>query len=196
MAAIDPAPLVWTVCPRCQTNIGAPLENAGEFVRCGNCGTAAQLPAVRPKAPALRRQFLQAAAIVAGVAVLCLTIGIVVAPREHAAPRGPVEAPLPDPIRVAARDLVAAYNDNAIAAEQRFGKQIVLVTGRVAKIDRDILGDPYVLLADAGEAWGVQCMFAAADELAALKVGQVVAVLGVCDGKLLNLFVRNARLIK
>jgi hypothetical protein len=91
-------------------------------------------------------------------------------------------------IRLGAGDLIAAYETNEIAADQRYKHRTLLVTGTISRIGKDILNQMYVSLQSSEDDDGfvkVQCFFdqSAASTLAALRPGQQVCVRGRCDGK-------------
>ena len=102
----------------------------------------------------------------------------------------------PPPIIVSARDLISAYEENEVAADAQYEDRILMVTGSINNIGKDIVDDPYIVLTTGGE-WdlgGVQCMFKAKDEatLAQLSTGQTVTIQGKCSGQsILNVLLRN-----
>jgi hypothetical protein len=87
--------------------------------------------------------------------------------------------PPPTFITVGAEELYRRFVENSIAAERDFRDKILLVTGQVESVSREILGHPYVILSGA-----VQCVFPreAEDALARLHTGQDLAVRGRCLG--------------
>ena len=105
------------------------------------------------------------------------------------------EAATSAPISVTAGALYAAYEANAIAAEQKYEGKAVLITGTVSNVDRDILGDSYVTLTAGGEwdVWGVQCFVAESSlpQIAGLTKGERITMLGKVEGYLLNVLVRG-----
>ena len=92
-------------------------------------------------------------------------------------------APTPDVITVDAWDLYFEYSTNEIAADAKYKGKIVNVDGVVHRVDRDILGAPYITLETSGFGL-IQCMFDRGYEpqLAQLEAGQYVTVQGICHG--------------
>ena len=87
--------------------------------------------------------------------------------------------------RTTATKLLAIYNYNAVAADNALKDRIIVVSGTVDKIDRDILNNPYITL-DTGELLAsVQCFFdeSQVPRLVELQPGQKVRIRGRCAGK-------------
>ncbi len=113
--------------------------------------------------------------------------------RHTAAPLGVAEESL------TVNQLITAYDENGVAADARFKGRVLQVDGIVAKIDKDILGQPYLFMVAASrELTGVQAIFSkdrAADlEHVERESWHVVKCRG--DGKLMNVLLRNCELIK
>ena len=100
--------------------------------------------------------------------------------------------------------LLSFYNENEIKADDQFKNKNTYVIGKVNKIGKDIMDNPYITLGGGGyKMASVQCMF---DEnknkqLAQLKKGQVVIVKGKCTGKMMyvmldNCILQNATMLK
>jgi hypothetical protein len=97
-------------------------------------------------------------------------------------------------IVVKAVDLRQAYEDNEIAADDKYKNKVLIVQGIVENIGKDILDTPYVTLATDNALGSVQCMFADdhKGELAELQKGQAISIKGRCGGKaLLNVLLRG-----
>jgi len=88
------------------------------------------------------------------------------------------------------------YMRNEVAADMKYGDQIVLLRGYVQLIAEDILGDPYVVIGD-GSVIGVQCYFNDRDraDLATLEKGMEVAIKCQVYKKLVNVQAHNSILI-
>jgi len=98
---------------------------------------------------------------------------------------------------VTADELYAAYRANEVRADATYKDTILLVTGRVRSIGKDILNTPYVSLYVEEELLGgVQCMFSDADiaQLSMLHKGQTVTIQGRCSGLLMNVILRECSL--
>ena len=102
------------------------------------------------------------------------------------------------PIVVTAPVLVADYEANEVAADQKYKDRTLQVTGVINAIGKDLLSDMYVVL-DGGQEfglWHVQCMFPDSEEqyLAHLQKGQSLTVTGRCEGKLGGVLLRECEI--
>lgn len=111
----------------------------------------------------------------------------------------PTPEPTPSYIEVSATDLLAAYEENTVAADNQYKGQLLKVTGTVGSIGKDILDDAYVTLTNDDEysLISVQCYFAKdnLDGIATLKEGDTVSIIGKCDGSTLNVLLKNCDLV-
>lgn len=86
--------------------------------------------------------------------------------------------------KVSASEIAIAYNENTVAADQRFKGKEFRVTGSVGDINTDVLGYPYVTLrGGVNEFMEPQFAFdkSDSDQLAKLKKGDRVTL--ACKGK-------------
>lgn len=85
---------------------------------------------------------------------------------------------------VTASEMVAAYEGNTVAADQRFKGKKFKVSGTVSDINTDMFGNPYLVLRSSGNPFN-QPQFAfdqaAGAELAKVNKGAKVSM--VCTGK-------------
>ena len=85
---------------------------------------------------------------------------------------------------VKASDIAIAYNENTVAADQRFKNKEFKVSGTVVDINTDIMGNPYITLR-GGVNQFMEPHFgfekSAASQLANLKKGSKVTL--ICTGK-------------
>lgn len=92
--------------------------------------------------------------------------------------------------KLSAAALIAAYEANEVAADEKFKGKLIEVTGVVDTIAKDIMGDPYVTLGSDKEFEfaHVQAMFPAdaAKQLAGLRKGQTLTVQCTGGGKVIN----------
>jgi hypothetical protein len=114
------------------------------------------------------------------------------------APAEPSPAPVVEPekpktrkgFKISAATLIAAYEANEVAADEKFKGKLIEVTGVIDSIAKDILGDPYLTLGSGKdfEIAHVQAMFpaSAAKQLAGLRKGQTITVQCDCAGKVMN----------
>ena len=101
-------------------------------------------------------------------------------------------------IEITSIDLLAAYEENAVGADMKYLDKLLAVTGEIGSIDTDFLGDPYVTLTD-GERFSlssVQCYFndAYITDIGSLKKGENITIIGYCDGKSLNVQMKECYL--
>ena len=95
-------------------------------------------------------------------------------------------------ITVSAATLIADFEANEIAADLKYENKILRVSGIVMRIGKDILDDPYVVIgSDAGEFWGIQCMFNSEYALVSLREGRQVTIEGKCTGYFISAMLRN-----
>jgi hypothetical protein len=87
---------------------------------------------------------------------------------------------------LSAADLYGEYENNAVAADQKYQGQLVEVSGKIIEIGTEILGKPYVVLGPSDYVYHVQCVFAYNDEstVANLSKGQSVTLQGEVVGQL------------
>lgn len=87
-------------------------------------------------------------------------------------------------------ELFRDYESNEVAGDEKYKGKKIAVTGKVEDIGKDALGYPYVsLYVDIMQS--IVCYFSEDDIkiLSKLKKGQKITIIGVCDGKMLNLSV-------
>ena len=97
---------------------------------------------------------------------------------------------------VSAQELYKAYEDNGVAADEKYKDKVILVNGIVETIDKDITDAIYVTLKTSMYSASVQCLFANSHtkEAASLKKGTKVSIKGKVDGKLGNVILRGCTL--
>jgi putative nucleic acid binding protein len=94
----------------------------------------------------------------------------------------------PKPVASLTSDqLLAEYQKNPIAADQKYKGQLVEVSGKIGKIGKSVLGAPYVNLGAVSEEdfFGVSCYLAASavDDVAKMQPGTAVKIRGICKGQ-------------
>ena len=92
-----------------------------------------------------------------------------------------------DATTITAAELFATYADKPKAADKRYKDKLLAVTGVVAEVDTDLILDaPELVLSGevTDQSRGVDCVFDPRyrDQVAALKKGDTMTVLGVCQG--------------
>lgn len=103
-------------------------------------------------------------------------------------------------IKISAEKLYKAFDDNSIAAEEKYKGKLVQVSGKIDSIDESFWGTPYVRLkADDYGFTSVTCYFSSSDksELASLQKNQSITIEGTCGSmSLLDVDVQNCTIIK
>ena len=98
---------------------------------------------------------------------------------------------------LSADDLFREYDTNEVAADARYKGKIVIVSGTIQDIGKDIMDDAYIVIGGGGFLDGVQCIFTKGEQstVARLSKGQRVTVKGEVAGKMGNVLVRKASLL-
>lgn len=98
---------------------------------------------------------------------------------------------------VAASQLIGEYADNEVKADGKYKGKVVVVTGRVQDIGKDVMDDVYIVLGGTGFLDGVQCSFTPSEHamVAELDKGQTVTVKGEVSGLFGNVHVEKCSLV-
>ena len=97
---------------------------------------------------------------------------------------------------LSADQLYREYESNEVAADEKYKGKIVIVSGKIQDIGKDIMDEPYIVIGGEGFLDGVQCSFAKSQEssIARLSKGQNVKVKGEVSGKMGNVQIKNSSL--
>jgi hypothetical protein len=88
------------------------------------------------------------------------------------------------PIKISASELFNAYENNEVAADNNFEDKVVIISGKVDEIGKDIMDNPYITFYRGEYAFShVQCMFDDENELMHLSRLDPIRVKGVVSGK-------------
>jgi hypothetical protein len=89
---------------------------------------------------------------------------------------------------LSADQLYYDYNANEVSADAKYMGKVVVVSGVIQNIGKDILGSPYIVVGGRGFLDGAQCTFTRGEEssVARLSKGQRVSVKGEVSGKMGN----------
>ncbi len=103
-------------------------------------------------------------------------------------------------IQVTAPKIIADYKANEISADAMYKGKLIEVKGTVSNIAKDIMDTPYITLSN-GDPYGiesVQCMFTKEQEgeLAGISKGKPITLQGRVSGKLMNIIVRECRILQ
>lgn len=97
---------------------------------------------------------------------------------------------------LSANQLYREYENNEVSADAKYKGKIVIVSGKIQDIGKDIMDEPYIVIGGEGFLDGVQCSFAKSQEssIARLSKGQNVKVKGKVSGKMGNVQIENSSL--
>lgn len=97
---------------------------------------------------------------------------------------------------VSAKTLHSEYEANQVSADAKYKDKMVILTGVVDTIGKDIGDTPYITLKTSEHSAGVQCMFSEDHNsaLSALKKGDSVELHGQVSSYLMNVIVRGCSL--
>jgi hypothetical protein len=100
------------------------------------------------------------------------------------------DKPAAPEITIDAKALTKAYDENELAADEKYSGKTIAVTGKISNI-ADTLGNVTVQLDGINFTKNVMCSFAAAEKgsVTALKKGQTVTLVGTGDGMTMGLYV-------
>jgi len=97
---------------------------------------------------------------------------------------------------LSANQLYSEYNNNEVAADSKYKGKVIIVTGTIQDIGKDILDDAYIVIGGGGFLDGVQCTFTKGEQssVARLSKRQQVRVKGKVAGKMGNVLVNKCSL--
>lgn len=95
-----------------------------------------------------------------------------------------------------ADQLYNEYKSNEVAADSKYKGKIVLVSGVVQDIGKDIMDEAYIVIGGQGFLDGVQCMFTESENASIIRLskGQSVKVKGEVSGKMGNVLINKCSL--
>lgn len=95
-----------------------------------------------------------------------------------------------------ASQLYQAYDSNEVSADAKYNGKVVVVSGTIQDIGKDIMDDAYIVIGGDGFLDGVQCTFTKGQQssVARLSKGQRVSVKGEVAGKMGNVLINKASL--
>jgi hypothetical protein len=98
--------------------------------------------------------------------------------------------------RVSAYQLYEDYAANEIAADKKYKKMILEVSGDVVDIGKGATGTIYIALQGDPHIGVVKCFFSknAEDKIAGISKGQYVTIKGKCSGKMINMLLSGCML--
>ena len=96
---------------------------------------------------------------------------------------------------ITAADLTQNYIDNEVRADENFKGKKFYVEGTVSDIKKDIMDDIYVTLEGSEMFREVQCYFDDKATASQLEKGMRVTFFGKCDGLMMNVLMKNCKLV-
>ena len=95
---------------------------------------------------------------------------------------------------LSANTLFKEYDKNSVAADAKYENKIVVVSGTIQSIGKDIMDTAYLVIGGSGFLDGVQCMLPRGQEglVARVSKGQYVTLKGKVSGQIMgNVIVNN-----
>ena len=83
------------------------------------------------------------------------------------------------------------YNENEIAADEKYKGKIIEVTGVIRDIGNDIMDNAYITLVGNEYFGDIQCYFNEKSVVAKLSKGKRITVIGSCSGLMINVQINN-----
>lgn len=93
-----------------------------------------------------------------------------------------------EPIKVTAVNLYKEYDSNEVKADKKYKGQEIEVTGKVADISKDFLGEIYISISTGAIFSNVMVYFEKSEEdkIAELDKGQNITIVGNGDGMMMG----------
>lgn len=167
------------ICQNCKTEVQDGLE------KCPNCNSVLSEQAPKKKKSVVKRWwfwFLMAIATIVLIAIVSGGSGDSGGDKQGTN-QGEQKV---DVIEVSPEDLYAAYDDNEVAADQKYEGKTLKITGTIKSIGKDVLDQVYITFETDAVLGSVQCYFSEQseiDKVASLHEGDTITIVGVCKGK-------------
>ena len=94
-------------------------------------------------------------------------------------------------VTISASKLYKEYNENEIAADEKYKGKIIEVTGVIRDIGNDIMDNAYITLVGDEYFGDIQCYFNEKSVVAKLSKGKRITVIGSCSGLMMNVQINN-----
>ena len=94
-------------------------------------------------------------------------------------------------VTISASKLYKEYNENEIAADEKYKGKIIEVTGVIRDIGNDIMDNAYITLVGNEYFGDIQCYFKEKSVVAKLSKGKRITIIGSCSGLLMNVQMDN-----
>jgi len=103
-------------------------------------------------------------------------------------------------LSVEASSFVSEFDKNQLAAEEKYEGKQIKVTAYIDNISEDITGTLFLILQPTADEYyvgtSIQCFFKDKSELTSLENGQKVTVQGRVDTQLMNVLVKDCKVLK
>ncbi len=128
----------------------------------------------------------------------CKITSDVAEPKHPTDTTEPVKPATDEIIEISASDLFAEYQNNSVAADQKYKGKKLKVTGTINDIGKDIADDTYITIETGEMFYEIQCYFldSELDDVAGLKKGDSVTLIGTCDGMSINVILKRCEIQK
>lgn len=180
-------------CPECQKEI------SDSAASCPNCGNAINKHSAVPRKK--KRIWLW---ILVGLVFLAF-IGVLVGDDSKTGTSSSGNAAQAitkaEPAFTVTPDQICEeYDENEIAADEKYKGKLIRVSGYVEDVGKDVLDDMYISFKRNSE-WEfgtVQCYFSEkhANKLSGIKKGSQISIQGTGDGLFGNVFLRNCTIVE
>ena len=94
-------------------------------------------------------------------------------------------------VTISASKLYKEYNENEIAADEKYKGKIIEITGVIRDIGNDIMDNAYITLVGNEYFGDIQCYFNEKSVVAKLSKGKKITVIGSCSGLMINVQINN-----
>lgn len=95
------------------------------------------------------------------------------------------------------KSLADEFENNSLAAEEKYEGEVIYVNGPIHSIDKDILGDPYISLSGSMDFAMIRCELSEEDAKATanLSKGQNITVAGVVGDTTVGVSLERCKVI-
>lgn len=152
---------------------------------------ASRRRAPRPRRPLSTHEIENLLKGLAVVAVVVFAI-VYISTRDPSSGHGGGGGGLPA-VRVSAPSLMSEYLTNELRADGEFKGRVLVVSGEVDSVKRDILNQAYVTLRTENAIRRVQCVFdeGLVGQIVNLTPGDQVTISGACEGLMGNVLLKH-----
>lgn len=171
-------------CPECGKDISDQANS------CPSCGYSLKQQKSQPPTSKKKKGCLIGFIIFLGIVALGFCNNDNTSAQQESSKQATVVEPV---LTVSASELLAAFEENELKANQTYKNKYIAVQGAVGSIGEDIVGSPYVTLKTGNVILSVQCMLnkSGLSKAANLEKGQQIVIVGNCDGKFGNVLIKN-----